>query len=135
MPHRNYEELVLANIFMFGLLVSLTVLNLRLDDRFPFQPASSIAKETTAEHSTNQRISLPPFGVSVPAQLFIRVPFSIWFGWITLATAINVTVTLQNLTPLGPKTEFFDSPMWTTFMLLSLFIVGRVWASLTCDYV
>lgn len=120
---------------MIGIVLSLTVLNLRLDDRFPFMPASAIAKETTAEHSTNQRISLPPLGVSVPAQLFIRVPFSIWFGWITLATAINVTVTLQNPTHLGPKNEFFDSPMWTTFVLFALFIAGRIWASLTCDYV
>jgi len=136
-PLWNYEDLVLSCMFMLGTLASLTVLNLRLDNRFPFLPeyASGTKGNTAAEHPTTQPIPLPPLRLSVPAQFFVRVPFSIWFGWITLASAINLTVALQNPTPTGPKNEFFESPMWASFMLLSLFVVARIWASLTCDFV
>jgi translocator protein len=67
----HYELILLSVLFMVGLLVSLIVIYLRLELR-----------------STS---------VSTGEGLFVRIPFSIYLGWISVATIANVSVLLYNM--------------------------------------
>lgn len=56
-------------------------------------------------------------------KLFIRLPFSIYFGWITVATVTNVTVLLVSLDWKG----FGISPVgWTIAIIIIATLIGNV---------
>lgn len=63
-------------------------------------------------------------GFSLKDRLFIKIPFGIYFGWITIATIANITVFFVSL---GWKNFIFPDQVWTIIVLL----VGLVIASLT----
>ena len=56
-------------------------------------------------------------------KLFVQVPFSIYFGWITIATIANATTLLVSL---GFGGFGIDEYFWTIFILIVGFIIGAV---------
>ena len=52
---------------------------------------------------------------------FIRLPFSIYFGWITVATIANATVLLVSL---GWDGFGIPEPVWTAIMIAAGFLIG-----------
>lgn len=54
-------------------------------------------------------------------KLFVRLPFSIYFGWITVATITNITVLLVSLEWSGFG---LSDVFWTTAVLLTGVIIG-----------
>ena len=63
---------------------------------------------------------------SVTDTLFIRVPFSVYFGWITVATIANITVFLVSL---GWNGFGLAEPVWAIIILLVGASIGtlRMW--------
>ena len=57
-------------------------------------------------------------------RLFIKLPFGIYFGWITVATIANITVLLVSL---GWKDFILPDQIWTSVIL----VVGTIIASIT----
>ncbi len=51
----------------------------------------------------------------------IRLPFSIYFGWITVATIANATVLLVSL---GWRGSGISEPVWAAVMIASGFLIG-----------
>jgi hypothetical protein len=52
---------------------------------------------------------------------FIRLPFSVYFGWITVATIANATVLLVSL---GWSGFGLPEPVWATVMIAAGFVIG-----------
>lgn len=67
---------------------------------------------------TNQK------NLSLTDKLFLKIPFGVYFGWITVATIANITTLLVSL---GWKNFIFSDEIWTIIILL----VGTVIASIT----
>lgn len=59
-------------------------------------------------------------------RLFIRLPFSVYFGWITVATIANATVLLVSI---GWKGFGISEPVWTLVALFLGMLIG-VWTLL-----
>lgn len=91
----HYKIIPLSLIFMLTILVCLILINTRINKE----------KLTSNE------------------KLFIRLPFSVYFGWITVATIANATVFLVNLN------ANFGKPAdvaWTIGILLVGMLIGAV---------
>ena len=56
-------------------------------------------------------------------KLFIRLPFSIYFGWITVATIANATILLVSL---GWDGFGISEPTWTVAIIIIGLIIGIV---------
>jgi len=56
-------------------------------------------------------------------KLFIRLPFSIYFGWITVATIANATTLLVSL---GWDGFGISEPTWTVVIIIIGLIIGIV---------
>jgi hypothetical protein len=67
---------------------------------------------------TNQK------GLSMKDKLYIKVPFGVYFGWITIATIANITTLLVSL---GWQNFIFPDQVWTIIILF----VGAIIAALT----
>jgi hypothetical protein len=67
---------------------------------------------------TNQK------SLNVKDKLYVKVPFGVYFGWITIATIANVTTLLVCL---GWQNFIFPDPVWTIIILF----IGTIIASLT----
>ena len=59
--------------------------------------------------------------LSTKEKFFIRLPFSIYFGWITVATIANVTTLLVSI---GWKGFNLSEPIWTIIILIIGAIIG-----------
>ena len=91
----HYRIIPLSLLFMLTILVCLILINTRINKE----------KLTTNE------------------KMFIRLPFSVYFGWITVATIANATVFLVNLN------SNFGKPAdvaWTIGILLIGMLIGAV---------
>lgn len=62
--------------------------------------------------------------LSLKDKLFIKIPFGVYFGWITVATIANITVLLVSL---GWKNYIFPDQIWMILIL----IIGTVIAAIT----
>lgn len=63
-------------------------------------------------------------------KLFVKVPFSIYFGWITIATIANATTLLVSL---GFDGFGIDEYFWTIFILVVGLIIGAATTYLNKD--
>jgi hypothetical protein len=63
-------------------------------------------------------------------KLFVKVPFSVYFGWITIATIANATTLLVSL---GFDGFGIDEYFWTIFILIVGLIIGAITTYLNKD--
>lgn len=92
----HYEYIGLSLIFMVVILLSLIKIRREID------------KNPPAHHKIFQR----------------KIPFSVYFGWITVATIANVTVLLVSL---GFKNPIFSEVAWLNIIL----VIGIIISGLT----
>lgn len=64
-------------------------------------------------------------------KIFISLPFSVYFGWITVATIANVTILLVSL---GWDGFALSEPFWTVIVLLVGLLIGIVTILRNRDY-
>ncbi|MDC7242901.1 MAG: tryptophan-rich sensory protein [Sphaerochaetaceae bacterium] len=64
-------------------------------------------------------------------KLFVKVPFSVYFGWITVATIANVTIFLVSL---NLKSYGFSEPLWAVLIIIVGALVGSVALLRNKDY-
>ncbi|RSD35385.1 MAG: hypothetical protein CI953_187 [Methanohalophilus sp.] len=69
----------------------------------------------------NQRINKEQ--LSATEKLFIRLPFSVYFGWITVATIANATTLLVSLNWQGFG---LTEPTWAVIVIILGFLIGAV---------
>jgi hypothetical protein len=69
----------------------------------------------------NQRINQEQ--LSAKEKLFIVLPFSVYFGWITVATIANATVLLVSLNWQGLG---LTEPIWASIIIILGFLIGAV---------
>jgi hypothetical protein len=62
-----------------------------------------------------QRLGIGQETVSRSEQWFIHIPISIYLGWITVATVVNVSLALYSLNWSGWS---IASPVWTVIMMI-----------------
>lgn len=83
----HYGIIPLSMVFMIGILVCLIMIARAVD----------VSRLTLKE------------------RIFVRLPFGVYFGWITVATIANATVLLVSL---GFKGFLFSEAIWTVLVLL-----------------
>jgi benzodiazapine receptor len=111
-PLFNNEQIGIALIVILVMLFSLVIIEQRLLER-KHVPIVSTDPDNTL-----------PESVASPAQTWLaRIPFSIYFGWLTVATILNVTVYLK-------ATDFglmdMSEQTWAVAMLIVGLVVGAV---------
>ncbi len=111
-PLFNNERIGLALLVILVMLFSLVVIEHRLLQRFNV-PLISADPDATLPEST-----------ASPTETWLsRIPFSIYFGWLTVATILNVTVYLKS-------TDFslmgLNEQTWAMAMLVVGMVVGTV---------
>ena len=102
----HYELFALSLVMMLILLTSLIIIYLRLD--------IGIKKVSTKE------------------KWFVNIPFSLYLGWITVATIANVTSLLDYYDWSGWG---ISDQMWTLIMLFAVAIIGAVMSLTRADVV
>lgn len=99
----HYQIIWLSLIFMVLLLLSLIKINLTVKEE----------RLTTRE------------------KLFVKVPFSIYFGWITVATVANVTTFLVSL---NLKSFGLSQTLWTVLVIIVGALIGCITLLRNKDY-
>lgn len=94
----HYKVIPLSMLFMLIILVCLIMINLRIN------------KEK----------------LSSKQKFFIRLPFSVYFGWITVATIANATVLLVSLLGSNLNLLGISEVVWTVAILLIGLLIGAV---------
>ncbi len=111
-PLFNNEQIGIALIVILVMLFSLVVIEQRLLER---RPLPIIA--------TDRDVTLPESATSSMETWLARIPFSIYFGWLTVATILNVAVYLKS-------TEFslmgLSEETWAIAMLIVGLVVGAI---------
>ncbi len=111
-PLFNNERIGLALIVILVMLFSLVVIEQRLLER---------SIEPIVE--TDPDVTLTESPASTVETWLARIPFSIYFGWLTVATILNVTVFLK-------ATDFsllgLSEQTWAMAMLIVGIVVGAV---------
>jgi hypothetical protein len=92
----HYNVIPLSMLFMLIILVCLALINIRINK-----------KKLTA----NEKV-------------FIRLPFSVYFGWITVATIANATVLLVSLLGSNLSLLGISEVVWTVVILLIGLAIG-----------
>jgi len=102
-----YEIFWLSQVFMVLLLITLIVIYQRLG---------------TGKFKVQNRKNF----------WFILAPFSLYFGWVSVATVANTSVLLvvNGITEMGISGEF-----WTIFMLLVAYLLGTLMVILRHDWI
>ncbi len=111
-PLFNNERIGLALLVILVMLFSLVIIEQRLLER---QPVPLIATDPDA--------TLPESAASAMETWLARIPFSIYFGWLTIATILNVAVYLK-------ATDFslmgLSEQTWAIAMLIVGVLVGAI---------
>ncbi len=89
----HYQQFPLSMLLMIVILVCLILIN-----------------QTLKDEQLSQR-----------ENLFVRLPFSVYFGWITVATIANATVLLVSL---GWRDVVFSEATWAVIIIFVGFIIG-----------
>jgi len=92
----HYDVIPLSMVFMLIILICLALINIRIN------------KEK----------------VTANEKVFIRLPFSVYFGWITVATIANVTVLLVSLMGSNLNLLGISEGGWTVIILLIGLAIG-----------
>ena len=92
----HYKNILLSTVFMLIILVSLALIYIRINK-----------EQLTSREKT-----------------FIRLPFSVYFGWITVATIANITTLLVD--KLGSPVNLLgiSEAVWTVVILLVGLLIG-----------
>jgi len=69
--------------------------------------------------------------LSTKEKLFVKVPFSIYFGWITVATVANVTIFLVSL---NFKSFGLSEPLWAVLVIIVGALIGCITLLRNKDY-
>ena len=69
--------------------------------------------------------------LSIKEKFFVKLPFSIYFGWITVATIANATILLVSL---GWESVGLSESLWTIFILIIGAIIGIITLLKNRDY-
>ena len=85
----HYEQVFLCLIFMIILLISLIIIYIKLN--------------------------IGIFDVDIKEKMFMHVPFSIYLGWITVATIANITAVLVKL---NVGELYLAEEIWTILLLI-----------------
>ena len=111
-PLFNNEHIGIALIVILVMLFSLVVIEQRLLER---RPAPIVA--------TDRDVTLPESAASPAETWLARIPFSIYFGWLTVATILNVAVFLKStdFSLLGLSEE-----TWAIAILIVGLVVGTI---------
>ncbi|GAB4005394.1 hypothetical protein GCM10028808_05100 [Spirosoma migulaei] len=111
-PLFNNEQIGIALIVILVMLFSLLIIEQRL-----------LEKKHVPIVAIDQNATLPESTTSAAETWLARVPFSIYFGWLTVATILNVTVYLK-------ATDFglmdLSEQTWAVAMLIVGLLVGTV---------
>lgn len=111
-PLFNNEKIGIALIVILSMLLSLVVIEQRLLERRPV-PIIDADPDTT----------LPESPASSTETWVARIPFSIYFGWLTVATILNVTVYLKAT---GFGLLDLSEPTWAMAILIVGLVVGAI---------
>jgi len=186
-PAWAYEQFGLSLLLMFGIFTSLLVANLRLAQKYPMGSLTQVQQQqqqqqTSEAEKKGQRPSeafsdlkkASGGAASTPTtirktdlftNMLVRLPFSLWFGWITFALVAELTATMRyslspsNVMPplrdfganiyseskdtLGLDdsstalfgAEFFDSPLWAGIALSTVLLFALAWGMHTGDWI
>lgn len=111
-PLFNNEQIGIALLVILVMLFSLVMIEQRLLERL-HQPVLA----------TDGNATMPEAKTSATETWLARIPFSIYFGWVTVATILNVAVFLK-------ATDFnlqsLDEPTWAIGILIVGMAVGAV---------
>ena len=111
-PLFNNERIGFALIVILVMLISLVVIEQNLLAR-PHTPILPVDPDAT----------LPEVAASATETWLARIPFSIYFGWLTVATILNVAVYLK-------ATDFsllnLSEQMWAVAILVVGLLVGAI---------
>lgn len=77
-----------------------------------------------------QRLEIGKVNVSLREKILVNLPFSVYLGWISVATIANASVTLYNLGWNG----FGFPALWTVLVLLVASAIGTAMLLLRRDY-
>ncbi|WP_461108005.1 tryptophan-rich sensory protein [Spirosoma koreense] len=115
-PLFNNELIGLALVVILVMLFSLVVIEQRLLAR-PHVPLLPTDPDTT----------LPESATIPPETWLARVPFSIYFGWLTIATILNVAVYLKatNFSLMGLTEQTWAIAMLVTGLLIGAIVFNR----------
>lgn len=91
----HYELILLSTLLIFGILICLILINYNLNK----------------------------WKLSFKDKLFIKIPFSVYFGWITVANIANITVFLVSINWYGWG---LSDSTWAIIVLLLGFIVSSI---------
>lgn len=90
----HYQQILLSSLFMFGILAALIV--------------------------CYERLNIGRGDVPLGERLSVNLPFSIYLGWITVATVANVTVQLLEWEIDGGTA----APLWTIIAIVAALAIG-----------
>ncbi|GAB3898338.1 tryptophan-rich sensory protein [Spirosoma agri] len=111
-PLFNNERIGLALVVILVMLFSLVVIKQRL-----------LARPHVPFLSTDPDATLPELPASATETWIARIPFSIYFGWLTVATILNVAVFLK-------ATDFslmgLSEQTWAVSILIVGLVVGAI---------
>lgn len=105
----HYGRLPLSLILMLGILLSLIAIYLRLHPRGGVDPHEAGSNET----------------VSTAERWAVELPFSIYLGWISVATIANVTVLLSSS---GWGGWGIPGPVWSALVIVVGAAIGMLMA-------
>jgi hypothetical protein len=91
----HYDQILLSTVLIATILVLLALITVMLRDR----------------------------PLSTREQWFIRVPFSVYFGWLTVATVANITVLLVSI---GWDGFGIAEPIWAVIIILVAAVIGTL---------
>lgn len=111
-PLFNNEQIGLALVVILVMLFSLVVIEQRL-----------LARRGAPLLSVNPDATLSESAASPAETWLARIPFSIYFGWLTVATILNVAVYLKatNFSLMG-----LNEQTWATAILIVGMLVGAI---------
>jgi hypothetical protein len=108
----HYQGFGLSVILIVTILISLIAINL-------------------ATHRQTNRL-MPQTPMTLSEKIFVRLPFSLYFGWITVATIANITTYLVSV---NWDRFGLSEPFWTIAILLAGVLIGGVTVLVNRDYV
>ena len=111
-PLFNNEQIGIALLVILVMLASLVVIEQRL-----------LEKRHQPLLATDPNATMPEAAASTAETWLARIPFSIYFGWVTVATILNVAVYLKS-------TDFslmgLDEQTWAVAILIVGLLVGSI---------
>lgn len=119
-PLFNTEYIGLALLFILVMLFSLVVIEQRLLVR---RESGGYAGTGAALLPTDPDMTLPESSAPLLETWLARIPFSMYFGWLTVATILNVAVYLKAT---AVSLMGLSESAWATVILIVGLLIGAV---------